>query len=477
MCLNPGIGINPSFLRFFSRFDGLVINGESFESSSPAECISISKFKYLRSLLEDLDRDSFERARFADDFLSHNYGILPSGLHIPLGVIYVCGKCAVCSRNRRKEYERRLLFEAADYPTMAFFTLTYNNKSLPHDGLCRAHMVKFNKLFRKRLSILYPDVSVRVTYVGEYGVDERYTRRAHYHGIFFFSRPLSGVEWYNITRVFKDIHPDFMYDSRYKKKGKKVRTMLWPHGYIRDFDIVRNSAASASYISKYISKQDLTHVPEGKNPVFIQGPCRGGGLGCSKLDSHIDNILNSDSLSTYVLIGNKVERVGVPRTIRNKIFPSISSVCPKYSISLRSLRLLIDYLYENDPLFPFNFQHPFVKVYDTYKHALTGSRIGIRCREHLAALERFLKFSDKCNVGFAYSYASVICEYLNSCCVDFDTALRMSLKKYSFLSKTPTLTTETRLRRHLYDYEKNLHYIQINMCNEHTSIKHGTRLS
>lgn len=477
MCLNPSIGINPSFLRFFNKFDGLVINGESVRLLSASECISVAKFKHVRSLLLDLNRDRFERARFVDDFLSHNYGILSSGLRIPLAVTYICGKCEVCSTARRKEYERRLLFEAADYPTMAFFTLTYNNKHLPPDGLCRAHMVKFNKLFRKRLSSLYPDVSVRVTYVGEYGVDTRYTRRPHYHGIFFFSRPLSSIEWFNVSRIFFDTHPDFMYDSRYKKHTSKSRTMLWPHGYRRDFDIVKNPSASARYISKYVSKQDLTHVPEGKNPVFIQGPCRNGGLGCSKLDSHVDNILNSDSVTTFVLIGDKVERVGIPRTMRNKIFPSISSFCPKFSISLRSLRLLIDYLYENDPLFPSDFRHPFVDTFQKYSHCLCGSRVGPRCREHLVCLEKYLKFSDRCDVGFVYNYASVICDYLNSCCVDFESAFHLASKKISFLSRTPDISLEARLRKQLYSYEKNLRYMQVNMCNEFNSTKHGTRLS
>lgn len=477
MCLNPSIGVNPSFLRFFNKFDSIVINGDAVDLLSPSECLAVSNFKYVRSLLCDLDNDKFERARFVDDFFTHNYGVLSSGHHIPLCVIYVCGKCEVCSTARRKEYERRLLFEASDYPTMAFFTLTYSNKHLPSDGLCRSHMVNFNKLFRKRLSILYPDVSVRVTYVGEYGVDERYTRRPHYHGIFFFSRPLSSLEWFNVTRIFYDTHPDFMYDARYKKHTAESRTMLWPHGYRRDFDVVRNPSASARYISKYVSKQDLTHVPEGKNPVFIQGPCRNGGLGCSKLSSHIDNILNSDSVTTFILIGDKVERVGIPRTMRNKIFPSISSLCPKFSLSLRSLRLLINYLYEKDPLFSGASRHPFVETYHTYSHCLIGSRVGRLCSEHLVCLEKFLKFSDKCDVGFVYSYASVICDYLNSCCVDFDTSLRLSVNKLNFLSKSPNLLVETRLRKQLYVYEKNLRYMQINMCNEFTSIKHGTRLS
>lgn len=225
-----------------------------------------------------------------------------------------CGRCIACQDFRRREYESRALFEAADYPNLFFFTLTYSDKHLPKCGLFRPHVVQFLKLFRETLAYKYSkffnvsieqariDTRFRVFYCGEYATDPRYTRRPHYHGILFFEKPVP-QRWFNWFR--------------------KIFRKCWHYGRRFDLQYVKNPVASARYICKYITKQNINVAPEGKNPCFVQGPTQ-CGLGSSKLENHLEDILMSTDNRVYLHIGRQVCNVRIPKFLLTKIFPTFS---------------------------------------------------------------------------------------------------------------------------------------------------------
>lgn len=321
MCLSPVLLDNPMASRLWYYRTSLYIDSKLDNSWTHSNKNTFFAFSSLKSLVGFYVKVHDTSIKETDpkkiDYLVNNTYIIVNGLRINCFISAPCGHCSLCKDSRRREYQARALFEASDYPWMYFYTLTYSDIHLPVCGLLREHVVSFHKRFRENLSIEYSKryncslqdarsaMSYRTLYVGEYGTDVRYSRRPHYHGILFFKNciPDKDLPW--VHDIFKS---------------------SWIYGIITDFQSVRNPSASARYICKYITKQDLSVVPEGKNPTFIQGPSRNGGLGCSNIAKHLDSILNSKDNCITLRCGSFCTRTKIPKAVLDKVFPTFSRV-------------------------------------------------------------------------------------------------------------------------------------------------------
>lgn len=96
------------------------------------------------------------------------------------GFQFPCGQCLNCKINKRRDWQSRLLLEAASHAYGAFVTLTFADAGVP-PILRKSDVISFIRSIRA----VHPNV--RYFAVGEYGSN---TGRAHYHVHLFTDRPV-----------------------------------------------------------------------------------------------------------------------------------------------------------------------------------------------------------------------------------------------------------------------------------------------
>lgn len=183
-----------------------------------------------------------------------------------------CGQCAECVQTKRNEWYLRTYYQVQHTMSQGgyvyFDTLTYDNSHLPHlsryldlkkypvkDFSCFSHedFRAFLKRLRRMINYRYGlNDAFKYFLTSEYGVDDRYTHRPHYHILFF---------------VTAKIHPkDF--SLMVFKAWKYGRTDGLPyqpvsyvaqHVYGYDMGFSRNDSfdiisSTCMYVSKYITK-------------------------------------------------------------------------------------------------------------------------------------------------------------------------------------------------------------------------------
>lgn len=104
------------------------------------------------------------------------------------GHSFPCGQCKNCRINRKREWQSRLLLEAATSKHSAFITLTLDAEGAKDGTYCTYLDKRTVQLFLKRLRDKYTPNSIRYLVVGEYGEKRG---RAHYHALMFSTVPLS----------------------------------------------------------------------------------------------------------------------------------------------------------------------------------------------------------------------------------------------------------------------------------------------
>lgn len=343
MCLNPLLLTNPMAQRLWNLRSQTFLRGvRNFSKDMPFHTYT-TLCGFNRSKYSDYS------VEFVDEVVNSCY-IFVNGTRINCFINVPCGSCSHCLDGKRREYTSRALFEASDFPNMLFFTLTYANSYLPKFGLHKPHVQQFLKLFRERLALAYSErfecdikearsaTAFRVLYVGEYGVDPRYTKRPHYHGIIFLKNHLPHKDFFWFFKIFRQ---------------------CWKYGTQFDLQYINTPAAAARYVTKYITKQQMYDVvPEGKNSCFIQGPHK-CGLGSACLDNHLEDILKSTNNRVTLRIGSQVVTVQIPKFLLTKVFPSFSRVFNKLVPSfidlfsdLKLIRAILKERRETSPLFP-----------------------------------------------------------------------------------------------------------------------------
>lgn len=145
------------------------------------------------------------------------------------GFQFPCGQCPNCRINKRRDWQSRLLLEAASHAYSAFITLTFRDAGIR--TICRRSDLKG---FYRSLRHYNPDL--RQFSAAEYGT---LFHRAHYHACIFSARPF----------LDSDIRA------------------CWPYGSV---DIGNVEPASLDYILGYLLK-DKKAVPllvEARYPEF-----------------------------------------------------------------------------------------------------------------------------------------------------------------------------------------------------------------
>lgn len=111
---------------------------------------------------------------------------------LPVNQSVPCGKCIECLKDRQNSWKIRLTEEARDHLYVYFFTLTYNDDTVPWslspDGTkvlhpskvdiqlwIKRHRIKYERYFGRKIDFKYFICS-------EYGPN---TGRPHYHGMIF----------------------------------------------------------------------------------------------------------------------------------------------------------------------------------------------------------------------------------------------------------------------------------------------------
>lgn len=182
-----------------------------------------------------------------------------------------CNKCAECVTAIRSHWYFRTYQEVISTLNhggyIYFDTLTYSDKYLPHlsdyvdltkypvrnfSCFSHSHFKLFLKNLRRQLEYKYGDNSFKYFLTSEYGVDDRYTHRPHYHIMFFVTSKVHPLDFSKlVSKCWKYGRTDGLpyHSIRYVSEhiyGKDL-------GYGSNDDISALSSV-CMYVSKYITK-------------------------------------------------------------------------------------------------------------------------------------------------------------------------------------------------------------------------------
>lgn len=135
------------------------------------------------------DFDKLELSAYCRDKIGYDncvYNSLDASL--PIGFLppdyYItvpCGRCVECLRTKRRSWAFRIMNEVVNHKDSTFVTLSLDNENLARfDDEPKKPIKLFIDRLRKALGY-----RPRYFFVSEYGDDQKYTGRLHYHGIIF----------------------------------------------------------------------------------------------------------------------------------------------------------------------------------------------------------------------------------------------------------------------------------------------------
>lgn len=214
-------------------------------------------------------------------------------------IVYPCGQCRACRKNRAREWGFRAFAESLSYKdNCIFLNLTFDDEHLVYGSKC------FPTLSKEILQTFWKDFryyvgKCRYLASGEYG-DQ--THRPHYHCIVY------GVNKDN--PVFYDL----FYSPR--KKAFIGKCKAWKYGEVCLGDV---TIGSCQYCAKYVVKRrtgksgNAYYEKYGILPEFAT-MSRKPGLGYQYL---MDNIKLIRSRNYVMLKGHKLP---LPRYYENKIY-------------------------------------------------------------------------------------------------------------------------------------------------------------
>lgn len=197
-----------------------------------------------------------------------------------------CGHCLECRSLIRSEWMTRLSFEVKSLYSRGgvavLLTFSYSDDKLPiyRDGnfsvpaFYHDDVLRFLNRLKVEAHKNFGKGSYKYFFVSEYGKN---TRRPHYHGEFFLQ---PGVDWKMFTELCRKI-----WSSVYKY-GYMFPKFDPVYGYIDDnynaaLPLLRNLKDSASYVSKYVTK-DM------------------GFYGLPEIDEYIKDKRNKERMKRYL---------------------------------------------------------------------------------------------------------------------------------------------------------------------------------
>ena len=287
----------------------------------------------------DFPYSKFSRIKrtIAVDDISLYYVVDGRGERQPMFLSVPCGKCVCCTEKKAKEWITRAMCESQTSTSIPiFFTLTYNDFCLPHNGVRKGAIQRFMKRLRINIE-RYCGFKTNLRYFicAEYGTK---TKRPHYHGILwnlplFEPRHLDDIidkSWSFATnqKFYNSVSDDVdkYGNPLYKYFDEKTKTYRVKFGFTRTS--VCNDGR-VRYAMKYMRKD--CDVPTGKNPIFFLASRR-GGIGSSWLKNKLQEYRDNPSLInveiTDVWSGQQYRGV-LPQYFKNKIAPSASLLIKK----------------------------------------------------------------------------------------------------------------------------------------------------
>lgn len=207
--------------------------------------------------------------RSFDVNLSYRSKYFYPGYSHPCFVSVPCNSCEECIKSAQDDYFVRCHSEFDDCVMnggrVAFLTFTFDDYSVPRykyiindnsiefiptksttsnfiyafdKSLLQTFFNSFRKFF-ERLGISSP---FRYFVVGEYGTNNMYSQRPHFHGLFYLSKDV--VDHYSLHGYFDTL--SFMFDVR----------RYWTYGIvsISKKGLLIDSSDGIKYVSKYVSK-------------------------------------------------------------------------------------------------------------------------------------------------------------------------------------------------------------------------------
>lgn len=181
-----------------------------------------------------------------------------------------CGKCAECKDTIRQQWHFRSWQQTQDTISRGGYvyydTLTYSDEHVPHcsdylnindkgisDFTCFNvnHWRNFLKNLRRQISYYYKDmVKIKYFLTSEYGTDDRYTHRPHYHILLFVDNKF--LHPWKLSRLVSKCWPYGRTDGFPYKPAKYVAENIFGYdvGFGKNLDCLK----VCSYVSKYITK-------------------------------------------------------------------------------------------------------------------------------------------------------------------------------------------------------------------------------
>lgn len=178
-----------------------------------------------------------------------------------------CGKCVECVKNKRNEWYFRTYQQVqetfAKRGYVYFDTLTYNDENIPRfshfidvdkynvgDFTCfnRDHFRDFIKRLRLYLKYHYKCNEFKYFLTSEYAVDPRFTRRPHYHILFFV---LCKIDALSFSRAVAECWHYGITDGLPYKETLHVLRHVYSKSNNNDFKLVTKAC---NYVAKYVNK-------------------------------------------------------------------------------------------------------------------------------------------------------------------------------------------------------------------------------
>lgn len=188
----------------------------------------------------------------------------PSELEVP------CNECEECVRQRRSDIALRSAFECKRFDvggkgSAVMVLLTYSNDSVPYlpmtDQMCfnRQHIKLLNDMLRAYFFSTIDNPTFSYLIGAEYGIDERYTQRPHYHGLYFLSSDIDPHDFMCVIRQIWSGRLSSIYQASHRHTYRWIYGNL---GFVLPFDddvehdyIVKSADSACLYCAKYAVKQ------------------------------------------------------------------------------------------------------------------------------------------------------------------------------------------------------------------------------
>lgn len=339
-CSDPAIILNPHLRDLILTYQNYHVNGKEYKIHKFSKWYTdfpYHVFKKIRKHVTMTHDDNPRKKPFNEIDLSQCYIIGKDGIHEPLFMPVPCGKCVLCTEKKANEWVSRAMCESqTSMSPPYFFTLTYNSKCLPKNGVRKGACQRFMKRFRINVE-RYCGFKCNIRYFicAEYGT---LSGRPHYHGILWnlpllehshvvdlvqksWSRQVSKDFYDSLSSdVDKYGHPIYKFvdplDGRHRMLYGYTKTSLCNDGRVR-------------YCMKYMRKE--CNIPQGKKPIFFLSSRR-GGLGSAWIEKHMQEYRNNPALMDVQFTdiwSSEMYRGCLPSFFKSKIAPTTSRLISK----------------------------------------------------------------------------------------------------------------------------------------------------